>query len=73
MQACVRELFVYSVRYDVELVPEHRPGVLMGTADALSRAPTDERHRRAVERYPALRGARRVQVKQWLFELENGM
>ena len=73
MQACVRELFVYSVRYDVELVPEHRPGVLMGTADALSRAPTSERHRRAVERDPALRGARRVRVKQWLFELENGM
>ena len=73
MQACVRELFVYSVRHDIELVPEHRPGVLLGTADALSRAPTDEKHRRAVERDPALRGARRVRVRRWLFELENGM
>ena len=35
-QACVRELFVHTVRHDVELIPEHRPGVLMQTADALS-------------------------------------
>ena len=50
LQACVRELFVYAVRYDVELVAEHRPGVLMGTADALSRAHIDMKFRQAIAR-----------------------
>ena len=68
-QACVRELFVHTVRHDVELIPEHRPGVLMQTADALSRAPADEKYRRAVERDPALKGARRVRVDPRLFRL----
>ena len=72
-QECVRELFVHTVRHDVELLPEHRPGVLMHTADALSRAPGDERYRRAVERDPVLRGARRVRVDPSMFRLVADM
>ena len=72
-QACVRELFVYTVTHDVELVAEHRPGVLMQTADALSRAPADPRYRRVAEQDPALRGARRVRVPRGFFTLEDSM
>ena len=59
---CVREIFQWCTRYDIEIHATHRPGVLMGRADALSRASTDTQVRELVESDPELAKAKRVRV-----------
>ena len=66
MQGCVRELFVFMVRFDIELVATH-----MRIADALSRASDDAALERFVEGEPALRGANRVRIADTAFDIEN--
>ena len=69
MQHCVRELFLWSARYDVELAAVHRPGRLMERADALSRMFDSRTHREWVERDELLAAAERVYVPARYFEL----
>ena len=69
MQHCVRELFVYAVRFDVELHAKHQPGKELVRADALSRMHADERCRRWVQRDGRLRRARRRAVPEEFFRL----
>ena len=73
MQSCVRELFLWCVWYDIELVATHCPGIEMVRADALSRAHKSERMRRWVENDRVIGRARRVRVKSELFEVTNDM
>ena len=73
MQGCIRELFMYMVRYDVELAATHRPGTEMRIADALSRAANDRQLRYFVDNEPALRRARRLRIKQEVFDIVNKM
>ena len=60
MQACVRELFLWCARFDVELVATHCPGVDIGRADARSRAHTGKKYRDAMERDEVLQRANRM-------------
>ena len=69
MQHCVRELFLFSARYDVEMAAVHRPGELMERADALSRMFTSSSHFRWVQNDPELAAAVRVRAQPELFEL----
>ena len=73
IQHCARELFVLSASFDVELRVEHCPGVKLTRADALSRMHSEERCRRWVNRDVALSRARRVRVREELFELKSRM
>ena len=69
IQHCVRELFLFSARFDVELAAIHRPGELMERADALSRMFTSSSHFRWVQNDTELAAATRVQVHPDLFRL----
>ena len=69
IQHCVREVFLYAARYDVELVAVHRAGELLVRADALSRMHGSEAHRRWVDNDDELQGAERVRVPPEYFEL----
>ena len=71
IQHCVRELFVLTVSYDIDLVIVHWPGKQMVRADALSRMHKDERCRQWVEQDSALQVASRVRVGRELFRLES--
>ena len=73
MQGCIRELFMYTARYDIELAAAHRPGVQMRIADALSRATSDFMLRQFVESEPRLRGARRLRIHKNTFQIVNKM
>ena len=71
MQGCIRELFMYAARFDVELAVLHRPGVQMRIADALSRAGDERTLLRFVQAEPALRFARRRHISEQSFDIEN--
>ena len=62
VQNCVRELFVYCVKYDVELHAIHNPGRELVRADALLRMFVDRRCERWVASAAALQRAPRVAV-----------
>ena len=68
-QHCVRELFVYRARYDIELRAEHRPGKTIRRADALSRMHKDRASRAWVRGDPLLARASRILVPKEYFEL----
>ena len=69
IQHCVRELFVLSVAYDIELHVLHWPGKNLVRADALSRMHDDERCRRRVRDDKELQRAHRVRVPNTAFQL----
>ena len=69
IQHCVRELFVFCVKYDIELHAKHNPGRELVRADALSRMYVDRRCAMWVERDAELRRARRVAVPARFFRL----
>ena len=73
MQGCIRELFMFSARFDIELAATHRPGTQMRIADALSRARSDSELELFVRGEPRLQGARRVRVHRDLFRIDNKM
>ena len=69
VQHCIRELFLFTARYDVELMAVHRPGELMVRADALSRMYTSDAHFRWVHNDPELAAATRREVPAEFFQL----
>ena len=69
MQHCARELFLWCTKFDIELVAEHCPGVLMVRADALSRMLVDKTYERVVQTDELLQNARRIRVPAGYFEL----
>ena len=69
MQHCIRELFLYAARYDVQLVAAHRAGALLVRADALSRMHCSESHRQWVCSDEQLKVAKRVRVLPEVFAL----
>ena len=69
MQHCIRELFVYQARYDIEVHAEHTPGKTLLRADALSRMHMDNRCRQFVRNDVTLSRARRVRVPVESFRL----
>ena len=71
MQGCVRTLFMLCTVHDLELQVNHRPGILMGRADALSRAHTGQVYADRVARDPALRRARQVRIPQGFFMITD--
>ena len=71
VQQCVRELFQWCTRYDVELHVTHRAGTLMAKADPLSRADTGEKLQKVLEADLELAQATRVRVPVEYFELLN--
>ena len=71
MQNCVREIFLWCARFDVELHATHRAGTLMAKADPLSRADTGEKLQRVLEADSELAQARRVRVPVKCFKLLN--
>ena len=73
MQACVRELFLWRARFDVELMAVHCPGVDMGRADALSRAHMGKKYIERLDNDVMLQSARRVRVDSRVFRLVNEM
>ena len=73
MQSCVREIFQWSARHDIELVAQHRPGIHMVRADALSRAHTDAKYVRWIEQDELLNAATRVAVPEAFFRVTNHM
>ena len=73
MQSCVREIFMWSARHDIELIAQHRPGVQMVRADALSRAHTDDKYVRWIEQDSLLSAATRVAVPRDYFKIINDL
>ena len=71
MQGCIREIFMYTVRYDIEIAAMHKPGSQMRIADALSRAEDDDVLQNFVRGEVALRRARRLRMAEELFVIEN--
>ena len=71
VQQCVRELFQWCTRYDVELHVTHRAGTLMAKADPLSRADTGEKLQKVLEADLELAQATQVRVPVEYFELLN--
>ena len=69
MQHCIRELFVYCVRHDIEMTATHQEGRTMVRADALSRMHVDRRCKSWVQNDTVLAGARRVRVPREAFRL----
>ena len=69
VQHCVRELFVYCVKYDIEFYAKHQPGRELVRADALSRMFVEERYARWVTEDEVLQRARRVRVPQRFYRL----
>ena len=49
IRAVLREVWWLTATFDVELVIRHRPGALMVTADALSRAALSQQHARRLQ------------------------
>ena len=70
MQHCIREIFVLTVSFDIDLRIVHWPGRDLVRADALSRMHADERCRRWVNGDRELRRARRVMVPEQMFVFE---
>ena len=71
VQACVRELFLYKARFDIDVTLVHTPGRLLVRADALSRLHMGRKYRDRVRSDPRLRRAQRVEVPRSCFTLEN--
>ena len=71
IQHCAREIFLWTTRHDIELHVQHRPGVQMGRADALSRADTENKLKQVVDNDPELQGAIRVRVPTGFFNLTS--
>ena len=71
VQKCVRVIFLFAGRYDMDVTVVHIPGRLLVRADALSRMHTEQKYRVRVARDPRLRVARRVRVPDRLFGLRN--
>ena len=69
VQHCVREVFVYCARYDIELCARHQPGRELVRADALSRMFIDARCEKWVREDRALQQAKRVAVPESFFRL----
>ena len=69
MQHCIREVFVYRVRHDIEIRAKHHPGKLMVRADALSRMHVDRARREWVERDEVLQASVRIEVPDMFFQL----
>ena len=73
IQHCVRELFVLTASWDIELRVRHWPGKDMIRADALSRMHADRKCREWVLADSELRRARRVRVPEGAFRLDTRM
>ena len=73
MQHCVREIFVLTVSFDIDLRIVHWPCRDLVLADALSRMHTDDKCRRWVNNDRLLRRARRVVVSRNAFVLDCRM
>ena len=73
IQHCVRELFLYEARFDVELMAVHRAGELMVRADALSRMHMSVTHAEWVSNDPELSAAHRVRVPPEYFQLVSDL
>ena len=73
IHACVRELFSVCTVHDIELSIEHRPGVTMTRADALSRAHTSQVFRDKINADIDLGRARRVRIPDELFVIHDLM
>ena len=73
IQHCVREIFLYSTRYDIDVRIEHHPGVQLVRADALSRAHTAQSYRDWIAGDAILAGARRFRVPSRYFHLTNDL
>ena len=71
IQHCVRELFILTVTYDIDLRIMHWPGKQLVRADALSRMHMDERCRRWVTADKQLSRASRVRVPSEMFRLDS--
>ena len=71
VQHCIREIFQWCTRFDIEMHATHRPGSQMGRADALSRASSDEQVRELVAKDTGLAAAKRVRVQPGLFRLSS--
>ena len=69
VQHCIREVFLFAARLDVELVAVHRAGELLVRADALSRMHTSNAHRQWVNNDEQLGRAERIKVPPEYFEL----
>ena len=73
IQHCIREIFLVSTRQDIEVRIEHRPGVQLVRADALSRAHTGQNYRDWIARDPTLAAATRVRVPVGYFQLTSDL
>ena len=73
MHSCVRELFLVCTIHDIELNVEHRPGVTMTRADALSRAHTGQVFRDRIRSDTKLSRARRVRIHHDVFTIKDLM
>ena len=71
MQHCVREVFLLTAAYDIDLRVVHRPGAEMDRADALSRAHTASQYREWIRNDPVLSGALRVRMPDRYFVMDN--
>ena len=71
LQNCVRELFLICAARDIELHATHRAGRLMARADALSRMHLGERYAQRVAQDVLLQRAKRVEVPDRLFDIDN--
>ena len=73
MHSCVRELFLVCAIHDIELQVEHRPGITMTRADALSRAHTGQVYRDRIRADVKLSRVRRVRIPIDTFVIKDLM
>ena len=71
IQDCVREIFLYTAAFDIELYLLHKAGAELTRADALSRAHTAQCYRDWIAADSVLGRAVEVAVPDEYFELDN--
>ena len=69
MQSCVRTIFLITVKFDIELMICHCPGVELVAADSLSRVHTSDRFQVILEKLGCLKGKSKVNVPEDYFNI----
>ena len=71
LQSCVRNIFLITAAYDIELLICHSPGTTMTVADALSRMHLSEKYREKLLELECLTGKTEVKVPDEYFQVSG--
>ena len=71
LQSCVRNIFLITAAYDIELLICHSPGTTMTVADALSRMHLSEKYKEKLLELDCLTGKTEVKVPDEYFQVSG--